>query len=66
LAKNEIPEVWQMGIDDEVGKGEARNDKEDRKMVKNQIPEVWQEGVDDEGGEEREAGVDKKDREDGQ
>jgi hypothetical protein len=30
------------------------------------LPEVWQKGVDDEGGEEGEAGVDKKDREDGE
>ncbi len=30
MANNQIPEVWQEGVDDESGKGEAGDDKEDR------------------------------------
>jgi hypothetical protein len=67
MVNNQIPEVWQEGVDDEGGEeGEAGVDKEDRKMVKNQIPSVWQEGVGGEGGEEREAVYDKEDAEDGE
>jgi hypothetical protein len=67
MVKNQIPEVWQEGVDNEGGEErEAGVDKEDRKMVKNQIPEVCEEGVDDDGGEEGEARNDKKDREDGE
>jgi hypothetical protein len=41
MVKNEIPEVWQEGVDDEVGEErEAGEDQEDRKMVKNKIPVV--------------------------
>jgi hypothetical protein len=66
MVTNSITKVWQKGVEDEGGKGEAGDDKEDTEDgEENQIPKVWQKGVDDEGGK-AEAGDDKEGREDGE